>query len=212
MKHLELFENFNSNIYKSKLPKDLYNELLPLFEPKYNLERPSGHSLEVIEMKFNNIVKYEDVIDIILDANWYVVEYYKDGGVIIRIDIRPKYSRFIENDYPKIVYHISPSSNDTSIKNNGIRPLNSKKKGINFPPRIYVVSDLESFSSFQKELNYYINEKDWTIWEINLFDLGIDFLYVDETVSQNLNKPIAFYLQEINIPKENIRVKKRIEI
>lgn len=29
-------------------------------------------------------------------------------------------------------------------------------------------------------------------------------MYVDETVNQNLLKPEAFYLQDINIPKEYI--------
>lgn len=212
MKHLKLFENFNINTNKSKLPNDLYNELLPLFEPKYNLERPSGHSAEVIEMRFNDIVKYDDVIKIIEDSNWYVVKYYKDSDRIRRIDIRPKYSSFIESNYPNIVYHISPSSNDLSIHNNGLKSMNVKKMDINFPPRIYIVSNIESLDSFYKQLNYYVNEEDWTVWEINLSNLGLDFLYVDETVNQNLNKPTAFYIQEIDIPKENIKIKKRIKI
>lgn len=51
------------------------------------------------------------------------------------IEIRPIYSTFIKSDYPNIVYHISPSSNDESILKNGIIATNTnkKKKGIHYP-------------------------------------------------------------------------------
>lgn len=206
MKYLKLFENYFSNP-KSKDSKELYNELLPLFTPSYNLERPSGYSLELIEMRFNNNTKYEDVIDIIVDSNWYVVKSYKgDDGSIRRIDIRPKYSNFIAKNIPSKTYHISPSSNDESIKSNGLVSSNAKKMGINYPNRIYIVSDLKTLEVFSKELNWYVDESEWTVWEIDMTKLNIDFLYVDETVNQNLSKPTSFYLQEVDIPSDILQI------
>lgn len=213
MKHLKLFENFNEYKNKSKLPIDLYNELLPLFEPSYNLDRPSGYSLEQIEIRFNDKTTFKDVEEIIKDSNWYVVKYYKNSdGDIRRIDIKPTYSKFIETNYPNTVYHISPSSNDESIKKHGLKSGNAKKMGINYPNRIYVVSDLNTLNSFSKELNWYVNEDNWTIWEINLYNLNIDYIYVDETVNQNLTKPTAFYLQDIDIPTNHIKIYDKINI
>lgn len=67
MKNLNLFENYFSNP-KSKNSLVLYNELKPLFDPSSNIERPSGHSGEVIEMRFNKNTSYDDVIDLIEDS------------------------------------------------------------------------------------------------------------------------------------------------
>jgi len=212
MKYLKMFENYFSNP-KSKDSKKLYNELSPLFNPSYNLERPSGHSLEIIEMSFNTNTKYEDVISIIEGSNWYVVKSYKrDDGSLRKIDIRPIYSNFVKKRIPKFVYHISPSSNDNSITKNGLLARNEKKIGINYPDRIYVVSTMKSLPIFSKELNYYVGQSDWSVWKIDLSNLGLDFLYVDETVNQNLNKPIAFYLQNIDIPSNNLLLHSKLKL
>jgi len=210
MNHIMLFENYFSNP-TSKDSKELYNELLPLFIPSYNLERPSGHSLEIIEMVFNDNTKYENVKQIIEDSKWYVVKSFKrENGSVRKIEIRPTYSKFIKKRVPKYVYHISPSSNDESIMENGLLSRNDKKMGINYPDRIYVTSTIKSLQTFSKELNYYVGENVWTIWKIDLSDLGLDFLYVDETVNQNLSKPIAFYLQNVDVPTSNLNINKKI--
>jgi hypothetical protein len=176
----------------------------------YNIDRPSGHSSEIIEMSFNKHTHYDDVIGIIEESKWYVVKNLKrDDGSTRKIEIRPTYSNFIVENYPHIVYHISPSSNDESISQNGLVPKNNKKKSINFPERIYVVSELKTFDVFAKELNYSVGESNWSIWEINLSNIDIDYLYVDETVNQNLRKPTAFYLQDVNIPKECVKIIER---
>lgn len=194
-----LFENFFTE-HKSMDSFELYKLLKPLFNPIYHIERPSGHSSEVIEMRFNSNTSYNDVIDIIKNANWYVVSKNEDGDKIVSIEIRPFYSNFIVKDYPKIVYHITPSANNDSIKENGLLAKNNNKKGVYYPNRIYVSSSIDSLLSIVKELNYYVDTKEWTIWQIDLSSLNLDFLYVDETVNQNLLKPTAFYLQDINIP------------
>ncbi len=206
-KYVKTFENYFL-VDKSLNSKDLYNELLPFFEPKWNLERPSGHSLECIEMIFNNNTKFDDVKDIIRKFNWYVVK----GDIESKIEIRPIYSTFYVENFSKIVYHISPSINDESIMKHGLESRSNKKKGINYPDRIYVVSDLKTLDVFKRELNLYVGVEDWTLWQIDLSQMKLDYLYVDETVNQNLLKPTAFYLQKINIPKEYLKVIERIKL
>jgi hypothetical protein len=199
-----LFENYDSNP-KSKAPMELYNELKPLFDPVYMIDRPSGYKYENINISFNKNTSFSDVKDIIKNANWYVEKFITDTmGNARRINIRPYYSEFVVRNYPKKVYHASPSVNDRSMELLGIK-AKSNKKMVKYPNRIYLSKGIsQKFKKVIKELNWFVGKKQWSIWEIDLSKMDIDYLYVDDTVSQILTDPTFYYLQEIDVSPKYI--------
>lgn len=204
---IKTFENFNSN-FKSKDSKELYLILKDISNHTYLVDRPSGHMGETISISFGGDFTYNVVKDIIDENNWYVEKFYLDSkGDTRRIDIRPVYSNFIIRKIPKKIYHASPSKNDFSIKNNGLIAKNSRKKlNLKYPPRIYFSKVKgQAFKKLIKELNWYENEKEWSIWEVDTSKLNIDYLYVDDAVSQNLSNPSFYYLQNVNVPSKYIK-------
>lgn len=199
---------------------ELYNKLKPYFNPEYNIERPSGHFLNNIEMRLNNNTKYSDIKNIIKDANWYLSKINNgqirtldfNDNEIKKLTIKPIYSDNIIKPIPNVLYHFSPSFNDESILKDGILCKTGGKKGILTPPRIYLSIDIKTIEMFVKELNYTYNTNKWTIWQIDTSEFFIDKLYIDDTVNQSINNPKACYIQYIDIPQNTLSIYKRITI
>lgn len=209
---IKKFENFN-NLPKSLDSYELYNKLKILFNPDYLVDRPSGHDLENIEISFNKNTHYADIKDIIDEANWYV--HRINGGErsninnenIRKIEIKPIYSKSILKNIPKKLYHITPKKNLDSILEYGLICKNNFKLGLRYPPRIYLSSDIVGLKRISKELITYNDEKECVLLEISAKKLDIDYLYIDYSVNQSFTNPTMFYIQNVNIPKELIKIK-----
>ncbi len=196
---------------------ELYTKLKLYFNPEYNIERPTGHTLENIEIKFNDNTKYSDIKDIIKNANWYLSKinsgdirtYDFNDNDIKRIEIQPLYSKTKIEPIPKYLYHISSTNNQESIINNGLNGSIGGKKGILHPKRIYLSTDIDTLERIAKEL---IHTVDAVIFKIDTNKANIKVLYVDLTVNQSYTNPKACYIQDMNILPNALFIVKELNL
>jgi hypothetical protein len=213
-KYVMLFEEFvneSSNI--STDSKMLYKTLVPLFEPEYNVESPSGPNLETIEIRFNKKTRLSNIENIIISANWYISKRNgQDDSDTSKIEIKPTYSNSYLKSIPEYLYHVNPSKFDKQILKQGLIPKNNMKKGILYPPRIYLSKDIKTLKNIVKELNYIVGEKDWTLWKIKTSNVKINKLYIDYTVNQSHSNPSAVYIQATKIPAKALEIDNHIKV
>jgi len=192
---------------KSLDGESLIKELKPHFKNVYAVSmHPSGQYLNELDVSFKFPDRYnEEIREIINKHGWYPSSI--NGRAFTESKLQNKLTdnytiifKQIEGDnvsdkIPKVLYHLSPTINDYSIKTKGLI-FKSEKKRDAYPDRIYLSSNDFILKKISKELSWYNNEKMYSLWKINTSKCIIDKLFIDDAT------PNSYYIQSGTIPAE----------